>query len=173
MDSLYRLGGHDYRNLPSGEAAVRRQLMNELIALDVRHGVPMSARPHHNVSNWILLLACLPPNDESDGVTLEEIHEILVDMEFDIRMQSVLNAFRPMVSRNPRTIDEMSNINRLILSRIGGIQSTRINEDGRSVGSYTLGIGIRKLEELVFKKEFVTYSFNLNDQNGVLLCGGM
>ena len=170
---MYRAGGHNSLNLPLWDAVERKRHMEGIIAIDVRNGVPMSACPHHNVSNWILLLACLPPNDESDGVTLEEIHEILVDLEFNIRMRSVLNAFRPMVSRNPRTIDEMSNINRLILSRIGGIQSTRINEDGRSVGSYTLGIGIRKLEELVFKKEFVTYSFNLNDQNGVLLCGGM
>lgn len=173
MNDYYRLGGNDFRNLPTEDAAVRRQLMNELVAIDTKNGVPICCRPHHNVSNWVTVLACLPPNDESDGVTIQEIHEILIDMEYDIRLQSVRNALLPMLSHNSRKIQELSKITQLILSRINGIQSTRISEGGASVGCYTLGIGIRKLEELVAKKEFVTYSFNLNDKNGVTLMGGM
>lgn len=171
MSDYYRLGGNDHLNLPKAALDARRHHVESVNEIDKAYGVSRYHSARGNVSNWTAILACLPPNDENDGLTIHEIHDILCDLEYNIKIESVRNALFPMLSRNPRTIAQMSNINRLILSRINGIQSTRINEGGASLGCYTLGIGIRKLEELVAKKEFLTYSFNLNDNNGVRLVG--
>lgn len=172
-DEMYRAGGNDPRNLPTVSANYRRQLLTDIRAFDAKHQIPISQQSKHTIPNWVLILACLPPNDTNESRTLEEIHSIITDLEYPIRQESVRNAFMPMVSRNPKKRAEMSKIVRDAINRVGGIRGCRVVEDGKCCGSYTLGIGLVKLQELVDKKEFTTYSFNLNDNLAIKLVGGI
>lgn len=169
---MYRAGGNDRFNLPLGAAKYRKDRMVEMNNFDVQHSIPVSQQAKYSIPNWILVLACLPPNDTNEGRTLEEIQSIIADLEWDIRERAISNVFMPMVSRNPKKIAEMSKIVRETLALVGGIQSTRVVEDGKSRGSYCLGISLRTLQDLVNKKQFITYSFNLNDSDAVKLVGG-
>lgn len=170
-DTMYRAGGNNNLNLPIGSAAYRKNLMLDGHKFDITHNIPKTQRGKYHISNWVLILACLPPNDTNEGVTIEEIQSIISDLEWNIPFQAIHNAFGPMVSKNPKKQAEMSKVVRETLVLIGGIHSTKVVEDGVCMGSYTLGITTRKLQELVNKNEFVTYSFNLNDNNGVRLLG--
>jgi hypothetical protein len=76
-----------------------------------------------------------------------------------------------MASRSLRKQEELSRNVRETLALVGGIVNTTINEDGQTMGSYTLGIDIVKLKTLIDNRQFITYSFNLNDKNGVTLVG--
>ena len=171
-DNMYRAGGNDPLNLPIGTAAYRTNMMLDTHKCDIQNNIPSSQRGKYHIANWILILACLPPNDTGEGRTIEEIQSIITDLEWPISLNGLHNAFGPMVSKNPKKQDEMSKVVRETLHLIGGIHSTKVVEDGVCMGSYTLGITSRKLQELVNKKQFVTYSFNLNDNNAVRLIGG-
>ena len=168
---MYRAGGNDRLNLPIGAAAYRKKLMGDMITFDSQHNIPVSQQSKYSIPNWILVLACLPPNDTNEGRTMQEIQSIITDLEWDIRERAVRNAFLPMVSRNPKKIAEMSKVVRETLAMVNGIHAVRIVEDGKSCNSYCLGISLRTLQDLVNKKKFVTYSFNLNDNDAVRLLG--
>lgn len=170
-DTMYRAGGNNNLNLPLFAAMCRRKLTEDGRAFDAKHDVPKSQWYKHTIPNWVLILACLPPNDTNEGVTIEEIQSIISDLEWNISFQAIRNVFGPMVSKNPKKQAEMSKVVRETLVLTGGIHSTKVVEDGVCMGSYTLGITTRKLQELVNKNKFVTYSFNLNDNNGVRLLG--
>jgi hypothetical protein len=172
-DSMYRAGGNDPLNLPIGTQAYRRKLTEDGRACDAKNGVSKTQWNKHSIANWILILACLPPNDTDEGRTIEEIHSIITDLEWNIPLTAIHNAFGPMVSKNPKKQAQMSKIIRETLVLVGGIHKSNVVEDGVYMGSYTLGISSRKLQELVNKKQFVTYSFNLNDNDAVRLVGGV
>lgn len=171
-DTMYRAGGNDSLNLPIGSQAYRQKLLVDGRTFDAQNGIPKSQWGKHTIPNWILILACLPPNDTDETRTVEEIHSIITDLEWPIPLQAVHNAFGPMASKNPKKQAQMSKVVRETVILVGGIHSTRVVEEGVSMGSYTLGITSRKLQELVNKKQFVTYSFNLNDNDAVRLLGG-
>jgi hypothetical protein len=171
-DSMYRAGGNDPLNLPIGSAQYRKQWLIDGRTFDAQNGIPSSQWGKHIIPNWILILACLPPNDTDETRTIEEIQSIITDLEWPIPLKALNNAFGPMVSKNPKKQAQMSKVIRETLLLVNGIHRTKVVEDGVCMGSYTLGITSRKLQELVNKKQFVTYSFNLNESNAVRLLGG-
>jgi hypothetical protein len=171
-DSMYRAGGNDRLNLPIGSQVYRQKLLVDMRAFDAKHNIPVAQQSKHSIPNWILILACLPPNDTDEIRTIEEIHSIITDLEWPIPLKAIHNAFGPMVSKNTKKQAEMSKIVRETVQLVGGIHRTKIVENGVCMGSYTLGITSRKLQELVNKNQFVTYSFNLNDNDAVRLVGG-
>ena len=170
---MYRAGGNDRFNLPVQAAEYRKQLLLDCREFDKKYNIPISQQTRHTIPNWILILACLPPNDSGEARTIDEIQSIIADLEYPIRYQSILNVLRPMASRSLRKQEELSRNVRETLALVGGIVNTTINEDGQTMGSYTLGIGIVKLKTLIDNRQFITYSFNLNDKNGVTLVGNV
>lgn len=170
-DSMYRAGGNDHYNLPVKAAEYRNQMLSDMRAFDQKYKISRSQEAKHNIPTWILILACLPPKDSGDMITLEEIQSTIEDLEYPIRESTLSNAICPMISKNPKKIQEMSNIVRNTLALIGGIVVRKMTEGGTIKNAYMLNITLRKLQELVDSKQFTTYSFNLNDSNAVRLVG--
>lgn len=170
-DEMYRVGGNDRLNLPSPAIARRKRLMVDLNAFDAQHGISITQKAKYTIPNWILILACLPPNDTGESRSLNEIHSIITDLEWDISKSSLEITFRSLATRSPSEFLKLSRIIQKALALVNGINGVRIVEDGKSCMGYFLNIPLQKLQKLVDDKKFVTYSFNLNDNNAVRLLG--
>lgn len=170
-DTMYRAGGNNRFNLPIDVAEYRKQLLIEMRRCDKQYNIPVSQQAKHSIPNWLLILACLPPSDSDESLTAEEIVSIIDDFEYPITRESFNNAFWSMTSKNFNKNSQLSIIVRDTLNLVRGIKKIKVCENGVTMNSYSLGIGIAKLQELVDTNQFVTFSFNLNDNNAVKLLG--